>query len=165
MLLQEMFRSAKDARCICCQTPIPKCGYQQDGCCTLPAANDEDVLVLENDEEEVEPCRIAVIGQDMTCPLAMCPPCRFKLREQARILDRLDRVLAKEAVEILKRPYRKEFIEAADGVAASMPEFPGCFSCGDDLATANQCLRGAALGWLACIIDSGEAVPEPEMGE
>jgi predicted RNase H-like HicB family nuclease len=97
--------------------------------------------------------------------LAMCPPCRFKVRQQARILDRLDGVLAKEAEEILKRPYRKEFIEAPDGVSASMPEFPGCFSCGDDLAEANHCLHGAALGWLACIIDSGETVPEPEMGD
>lgn len=164
MTLEEMFKAPKDAKCVCCQAPTPKCGYQQDGCCTLPADLDGDVLVLENDtEESIEPCYMEVIGQEMLCPLAMCPACRFKLRQQARMLDRLEKVLTKEAQEILTRPYKKEFWEAADGVSASMPELPGCFSCGDDLAEANNCLHAAALGWVACVIDSGEEVPKPEM--
>jgi predicted RNase H-like HicB family nuclease len=162
-MIQEMFRAAKDAKCVCCQAPTQKCGYQQDSWCTLPADSDGDVLVLETDKQGIERCRIAVIGRDMTCPLAMCPSCRWKLRRQAQVLNRLDKVLAKEAEEILKRPYRKEFIEASDGVSASMPELPGCFSCGENLCEANTCLHEAALGWLSCVIDSGEAVPAPEM--
>jgi predicted RNase H-like HicB family nuclease len=45
------------------------------------------------------------------------------------------------------------------GVA--VPDLPGCFSAGDTLDEAIANAHGAAVAWIAAVIEDGGAVPEP----
>ena len=46
------------------------------------------------------------------------------------------------------------------------PDCPGCFSAGDTLEEAFANAKEALEGWLECVIDDGEEIPQPsEMSE
>lgn len=150
--LEVMFKSEKTAKCVRCQEPIPECDYELKEGCTLPGEQDE----------EMEPCHARL--SKMHCPLALCYTCRLDLRRQVIMLNRMDKVLIDEAERTLKRPYLRAFIPEPNGqFSTTMPELPGCISCGDDLYTAYVALQEAALGWVSSVIECGEDIPKPEM--
>lgn len=161
--LEVMFKSAKTAKCKRCDAPIPECDYELNEGCTLPGGDQDS---------EMEPCHAKLA--DVRCPLALCYNCRLALRGQVELLKRMDAVLDAEAEEMLKRPYARSFIQEPDGrFSTSMPELPGCISCGGfpnnliltdaaSLYDAYQSLQEAAIGWVAATIENGEDIPKPE---
>lgn len=151
MTFEEMFKGPKTEHCFRCQELIPECMYKNENSCYLP----------DSEYTEVEPC-------EEDCPLALCFSCRVKLRRQIQLLSRIDRAIEAEAVAILVRPYKREFICAPDGISASMPELPGCFSCTsleEGIAKADANLQEAAILWVSAVIEEGEEIPAPEAGE
>lgn len=154
--LEIMFKSEKMAKCMRCQEPIPACDYALLDGCTLP----------EEQDGEIEPCQAKIVKGmffKMQCPLALCYACRLDLRRQAIMLNRMDKILIAEAQKILSRPYKRTFVPEDNGFSASMPELPGCFTCGESLPEAYESLHEVALGWIVACLEAGEDVPKPEM--
>jgi len=149
MSLQNMFKGPKEARCLHCSEPIPKCSYEQNRRCTL--SPDSDVKIV--------PC----IAKLSSCPLALCYTCRLDLRRQLDMLIIMDSMLIDEAEELLKRPYSRNFVPESDGFSAAMAELPGCIAHGNDLKSAYEALHREALRWLAATMEYGAPIPKPEM--
>jgi predicted RNase H-like HicB family nuclease len=145
--LQDMFRAEKTDKCCVCLAPIPHCEYEAEGICVFPFDPDDRPNICSR------------------CPLGMCHMCRVSRRIEARYVEQVDTVLYAEAQKILSRPYKRTFIPEDNGFSASMPELPGCFTCGESLPEAYENLHEAALGWIAACLEAGEIVPNPEMEE
>lgn len=70
--------------------------------------------------------------------------------------------IAREARRLLKQPYRRELVpDESGGFAASIPELPGCVSCGEDEVEALKNLEDAALSWLEVALEDGIEIPSP----
>ena len=63
--------------------------------------------------------------------------------------------------EVLQRPYHWIIQPSEDGVAASVLEFPGCYSGGDTPEEATTELRDAIAVWVEGELDAGRDIPEP----
>ena len=51
------------------------------------------------------------------------------------------------------------------GYGISIPELPGCISQGETLEEAFNMIEDAKRCWIACALEEGEEVPEPEQLE
>jgi|GEM_PF-180979 len=63
--------------------------------------------------------------------------------------------------ELVKLPWSRELVPDGPTVAARVPELPGCFAEGNDLAEALANLEDALEAWLASALELGNEVPRP----
>lgn len=66
----------------------------------------------------------------------------------------------------LSLPYKVVFRPSPEGgYGISVPELPGCISQGETLEEAFAMIEDAKRSWIACALEDGEEVPEPEPTE
>ena len=53
------------------------------------------------------------------------------------------------------------FSEAEDGWTATVPDLPGCVSCGDTYEDAKSKIQDAINGMIECMIEEGVTPPKP----
>ena len=75
--------------------------------------------------------------------------------------------MTKDLTYYLHLPYRVELCEDAveGGYTVSIPELPGCLSCGETVEEAVANIREAKADWLAAAIEDGCTIPEPTRTE
>lgn len=61
-------------------------------------------------------------------------------------------------------PYRMEIVEDKQegGFVVSFPDLPGCITCGDTIEEAVANAADAKRAWIACALEDGIAINEPE---
>jgi predicted RNase H-like HicB family nuclease len=57
--------------------------------------------------------------------------------------------------------YPAIFSYDTDGVSVSFPDLPGCLTCGDNQDEAIDRSKDALAGFLSCLEDDGDSIPEP----
>jgi len=64
----------------------------------------------------------------------------------------------------LALPYRTELCEDKEmgGYTVSMPELPGCLSCGETVEEALRNIKDAEKAWLTAALEDHYPIPEPE---
>jgi antitoxin HicB len=68
--------------------------------------------------------------------------------------------------EIKRRPYTRILIPEADGTwFVKIAELPGCLSAGPTVIEAMANIDDAMNGWLAVMIEDGDAIPAPTAEE
>jgi predicted RNase H-like HicB family nuclease len=66
------------------------------------------------------------------------------------------------AGDYMALPYSRCFVpEEAGDFSAYVREFPGCYSQGDTIEEAYECLEDAMCNWLEASIDLGHSIPLP----
>ena len=66
--------------------------------------------------------------------------------------------------EYMKMPYRTEIVPDAEegGYGISIPELPGCISCGETVESAVANIEAAKREWINAAIEDGIEIPEPD---
>lgn len=63
----------------------------------------------------------------------------------------------------MRLTYAVVFEKGQDGYGIQVPELPGCFSAGDDLAHGRAMVKEAMALWLGCAAEDGDLIPEGKM--
>ncbi|MCD8118081.1 MAG: type II toxin-antitoxin system HicB family antitoxin [Lachnospiraceae bacterium] len=66
--------------------------------------------------------------------------------------------------EYMALPYRMEIVEDKDegGYVVSIPDLPGCLTCGETIETAIANADDAKKAWLEAAIEEGLEIQEPD---
>jgi len=67
----------------------------------------------------------------------------------------------KDLAYYLGLSYPVTLVETEDGVAASIPDLPGCISQGDTVEEALENIEDAKRGWLETALKQGNEIPLP----
>lgn len=122
--------------------------------------NGAEIGVTEEPEDIDEKIRRGYVAQEVELP-------NHALRAHRKAIDDfVERHMRVEDKEKPQEPIVSEYFglvhgDMEDGFGVSFPDFPGCISCGDDIAQATSSASEALEMHIEGMLEDGEVIPPP----